>query len=556
MNRTRIEALLTTALERLAASGALPEIELGSMAVEKARIPDADYSSTLALRLASAVNQSPRPIAENIIAALPQDPMLGSVSVAGPGFINFVLDPAWIAGQVETVLASHAGFGNTASLAGRRIQVEFVSVNPTGPLTVGHGRSAVIGDVLARVLEAAGASVEREYYVNDAGNQVRMLGLSLRHQYRLRHGIASQEPSAGYRGAYVAGWAAEIAWAPEDVAGLSEAEQVERFTDWGIERALAEIRAHLAPLGIEFDSWFPESRLHTDGAVSAAIAALGRGGFVREREDAVWFAHGEDQSQANVLVKRTGEPTYLAADIAYHCDKLQLREFDTAIDVVGADHHGHTARMKAALAALGIDPERLAYVLCQIVHVVVDGEPVRQSKRAGDFELLVQLLDDVGADAVRYFMLSRDPNSQMEFDLDLARRQGDENPVHKIRYAHARIASILRRAAEHDLEPDVALLALISEPEEIAIIKRMLELPEVVEMAAANFEPHRLAHYALALASEFNSLYHRHRVISDDRKLSRARLALTKAVGITLARVLQLMGIEAPQHMQREADAA
>lgn len=556
MNRTRIEALLTTALERLAASGALPEIELGSMAVEKARIPDADYSSTLALRLASAVNQSPRPIAENIVAALPQDPMLGSVSVAGPGFINFVLDPAWIAGQVETVLASHAGFGNTASLAGRRIQVEFVSVNPTGPLTVGHGRSAVIGDVLARVLEAAGASVEREYYVNDAGNQVRMLGLSLRHQYRLRHGIASQEPSAGYRGAYVAGWAAEIAWAPEDVAGLSEAEQVERFTGWGIERALAEIRSHLAPLGIKFDSWFPESRLHADGAVSAAIAALGRGGFVREREDAVWFAHGQDQSQANVLVKRTGEPTYLAADIAYHCDKLQLREFDTAIDVVGADHHGHTARMKAALAALGIDPERLAYVLCQIVHVVVDGEPVRQSKRAGDFELLVQLLDDVGADAVRYFMLSRDPNSQMEFDLDLARRQSDENPVHKIRYAHARIASILRRAAEHDLGPDVAMLALISEPEEIAIIKRMLELPEVVEMAAANFEPHRLAHYALALASEFNSLYHRHRVISDDRKLSRARLALTKAVGITLARVLQLMGIEAPQHMQREADAA
>lgn len=556
MNRTRIEALLATALERLAESGALPEIELGSMAVEKARIPDADYSSTLALRLASAVNQPPRSIAEKIIAALPADPMLGSVSIAGPGFINFVLDPVWVAGQIEAVVAQGADFGNTASLAGKRIQVEFVSVNPTGPLTVGHGRSAVIGDVLARVLEAAGASVEREYYINDAGNQVRMLGMSLRHQFRLRHGFGSQAPSAGYQGQYVADWAAEIDWAPDDIDGLSESEQVERFTDWGIARALAEIRSHLAPLDIEFDSWFSERRLHSDGAVSAAIGALEQRGFVREREDAVWFAHGEDQSNANVLVKRTGEPTYLAADIAYHCDKLQLREFDTAIDIVGADHHGHTARMSAALAALGIDPERLSYVLCQIVHVVVDGEPVRQSKRAGDFELLVQLLDDVGADAVRYFMLSRDPNSQMEFDLDLARRQSDENPVHKIRYAHARIASILRRAGERSLAPDVSLPALITEPEEIAIIKRMLELPEVVDMAAANFEPHRLAHYALALASEFNSLYHRHRVISDDGQLSRARLALAQAVGITLARALNLMGIEAPQYMQREAGTA
>ena len=552
MNRTRIEALLAAALERLAASGALPEIELGSMAVEKARIAGADYSSTLALRLASAVNQSPRPIAEKIIAALPQDPMLGSVSVAGPGFINFVLDPVWVAGQVEAVISSDASFGNTACLSGRRIQIEFVSVNPTGPLTVGHGRSAVIGDVLARVLEAAGASVEREYYINDAGNQVRMLGLSLRHRYRLRHGIESQAPSAGYRGAYVAEWAAEIDWAPSDVAGLTEQEQIERFTDWGIDRALAEIRAHLAPLDIEFDSWFSESRLHTAGAVSEAIQKLRQRGFVREREDAVWFAHGDDQSQANVLVKRTGEPTYLASDIAYHCDKLQVRQFDTAIDVVGADHHGHTGRMKAALGALGVDPDRLTYVLCQIVHVVVDGEPVRQSKRAGDFELLVQLLNDVGSDAVRYFMLSRDPNSQMEFDLDLARRRSDENPVHKIRYAHARIASILRRAGEQGLAPDVALLTLLTEPEEIAIIKRSLELPEVVDMAATNFEPHRLAHYALALASEFNSLYHRHRVISEDRELSRARLALARAVGITLARALELMGIEAPQFMQRE----
>ena len=552
MNRTQIEALLAGALEKLGASGALPEIDLGSLAVEKARIPEADYSSTLALRLASAVNQSPRSIAELVISALPEHPMLGSVTVAGPGFINFVLDSGWVANQVATINAADGQFGNTSSQAGKRIQVEFVSVNPTGPLTVGHGRSAVIGDVLARLLAAAGATVEREYYINDSGNQVRMLGLSLRHRFLRRHDVESQAPSAGYRGSYVAEWAAEIDWPPDEVARWGESEQVRRFTDWGIRRALEEIRAHLAPLGIEFDSWFSERRLHAAGDVTNTIQALERRGHVREREEAVWFAHGDDHSQANVLVKRTGEPTYLAADIAYHRDKLEKRRFDTAIDVMGADHHGHTARMRAALAALGIDPERLAYVLCQIVHVVIDGEPVRQSKRAGDFELLVQLLDDVGGDAVRYFMLSRDPNSQMEFDLDLARRQGDENPVHKIRYAHARIASILRRAEDRGLGPDASRLSLLIQPEEIAITKRMLELPELIDMAAANLEPHRLAHYALALASEFNSLYHRHRVISADSDLSRARLALAKAVGITLARVLHLMGIEAPQQMQRE----
>ncbi len=556
MNRTHIEALLAGALEQLGASGDLPEIELGSLAVEKARIPGADYSSTLALRLASAVNQPPRSIAEQVIAALPEHPMLGAVSVAGPGFINFVLDPAWVAAQVSAIISAGGQFGDTGSQAGKRIQVEFVSVNPTGPLTVGHGRSAVIGDVLARLLAAAGATVEREYYINDAGNQVRMLGLSLRHQYLLGRGLESQAPLAGYRGAYVAAWAAEIDWPAEEMRNLSESEQVQRFTDWGIQRALTEIKAHLAPLGIEFDSWFSERRMHAAGEVTAAIEALKLRGHVREREEAVWFAHGDDHSQANVLIKRTGDPTYLAADIAYHRDKLETRRFDSAIDVMGADHHGHTARMRAALAALGINPDRLSYVLCQIVHVVVDGEPVRQSKRAGDFELLVQLLDDVGGDAVRYFMLSRDPNSQMEFDLDLARRQGDENPVHKIRYAHARIASILRRATERGLAPDCSRLKLLLEPEETAIIKRMLELPEVIDMAAANLEPHRLAHYSLALASEFNSLYHRHRVISADDELSRARLALAKAVGITLARVLQLMGIEAPQHMQRQPSPA
>ncbi len=551
MNRSKIEALLRGALESLCATGQLPELDLGSLAVEKSRVDGADYSSTLALRLASAVGSPPRTIAELIIAALPEHPMLESAQVAGPGFINFVLDPSWLAGQLGEIHAFGKRFGDSVGYAGKSILVEYVSVNPTGPLTVGHGRSAVLGDVLARLLEATGARVTREYYINDAGNQVRLLGLSLQHHIRRLAGMESSEPSAGYRGDYVADWAGELYAEKPELLELEAARQVECLTAWGINRALVEIRDPLERLGISFDNWYSESRMHDQGSVTATIAALAERGHVVNREQAVWFSHGESGDQANVLIKRTGEPTYLAADIAYHREKLESRRFDAAIDVMGADHHGHSVRMRAAMAALGIDPERLKFVLCQIVHLLTEGQRVKQSKRAGEFELLSQLIDDVGADSVRYFMISRDADSQMDFDTDLARRQGDENPVHKIRYAHARIASILRRAADQGLAPDCGQSLRLTESAEISIIKRMLEFPELVALAATNLEPHRIPHYALGLANDFNSMYHRHRVISSDQRLSQARLALAEAVATVLARALDLMGIAAPDRMRR-----
>ncbi len=551
MNRSKIEALLRGALESLCATGQLPELDLGSLAVEKSRVEGADYSSTLALRLASAIGSPPLAIAELIIAALPEHAMLESAQAAGPGFINFVLDPSWLAGQLGEIHACGKKFGDSDTCAGKSILIEYVSVNPTGPLTVGHGRSAVLGDVLARLLETAGARVTREYYINDAGNQVRLLGLSLQHRIRLLAGKESSEPSAGYRGDYVADWAGELYAEKPELLELEADRQVEFLTAWGISRALVEIRDPLERLGISFDNWFSESRIHDQGSITTTIATLAERGHVVNREQAVWFSHGESGDQANVLIKRTGEPTYLAADIAYHREKLESRRFDVAIDVMGADHHGHTARMRAAMAALGIDPERLKFVLCQIVHLLVDGQRVKQSKRAGEFELLSQLIDDVGADSVRYFMISRDADSQMDFDTDLARRQGDENPVHKVRYAHARIASILRRAGDQGLAPDCRESHRLIELAEINIIKRMLEFPELVALAATNLEPHRIPHYALRLANDFNSMYHRHRVISSDHQLSQARLALAEAVATVLARALDLMGIAAPDRMRR-----
>ena len=526
-------------------------MHLDAVPVERSRIADFDYTSTLPLRLARAVGSPPRKIADSLVATLPDDPMIEMVSVADPGFVNFVLSPSWVTAQTGSIIAAGDAFGNSRSGVGKRILVEFVSVNPTGPLTVGHGRSAVLGDVLARLLESTGATVNREYYVNDSGNQVHLLGRSLQHHYHRLEGLPSSFPSAGYRGEYIRDWAAAIRRQEPGLHDLDESNQVERFTKMGIDRALVEIQSHLGLLDITFDRWYSENELHASGALTDTIGALRQRGRVDDREGAVWFRQGAVESDDVVLVKRTGEPTYLAADIAYHRDKLAERNFDLAIDVMGADHHGHAARMHVALEALDIESERLVFVLCQIVHVVVDGQPVRQSKRAGDFELLEQLIADVGADAVRYFMVSRDANSQMEFDIDLARRQSDENPVHKIRYAHARIASILRRAAESDLHPDPSLSALLAQPEEIAIAKRLLQFPELLDLAAQNLEPHRIAHFALALAGEFNSLYHRHRVIGSDPELSRARLALARSIQITLARCLSLMGIEAPQQMSR-----
>lgn len=549
----KIEAYLRSAIDDARKAGKLPAIETANLGIEKSRLEGSDYSSTLPMRIARAVGAAPRAIAEAIVGSTSDSPMLASLEVAGPGFINFVLADSWLTGQVDDILRHGPNHAVPRLGNGVRAQIEFVSINPTGPLTVGHGRIAAFGDVLARLLKAVGYDLQREYYVNDYGNQVRLLGQSIYSHYAGKLGENAPFPLNGYKGKYVEEWAEEIAaQAGRKYADMTESEAVDALSVEGVARSLAMIRISLDELGINLDNWFSENSLHQAGDVRRAIDVLRESGYVTEREGATWFSHGDaSQERENVLVKRTGETTYLASDIAYHVNKFVERKFDKVVNVMGADHHGHTARMYAAMDALDLDRSKLTFVLCQMVHVVVDGVPVKQSKRSGDFELLGQLVDEIGGDATRYFMISRAADSQMEFDVDLAKKKSDENPVHKIRYAHARIASILRRAEEASIDFSDGDASLLDRPEELGLIRAMLDYPEVVSAAAKSLEPHALPHYALGLASAFNSYYHVHRVISPDSELTKARLKLAMAVRMTLAAVLGLMGISAPEEMTR-----
>lgn len=547
-----IEDYLRIALTEAQRRGLLPEIDQKDLGVEKSRVPEADYSSTLPLRLARAVGSSPVDIANAILASAPKSEMIASIDVAGPGFINMQLSDAWLASQLDVIVQTGDSFGGSDLGNGIKVQVEFVSVNPTGPLTVGHGRSAILGDVISRIMSASGYEVQREYYVNDAGNQVDLLGQSLRHHYLATFGIDVPMPSAGYRGDYVRDWAREIVVDQGDkYVDLSADEQTTIFVERGIEIALKSIRNVLSEMDICFDNWFFERELHNAGAIDEVISNLDSGGYVVRREGATWFTTGgSGDDGGNVLVKRTGDPTYLVSDIAYHQDKFQNREFARVIDVMGADHHGHVPRMHAALEALGIEASALQYVLCQMVHVVVDGQPIKQSKRSGEFELLSELVADVGSEATRFFMLARDANSQMEFDIDLARNQTDDNPIHKIRYAHARIASILRRAEKEGLLNLTAEFGCLQSAD-IDLIRIMVRFPDVIHVCTRDLEPHHLPHFALELAGAFNSYYHSYKVISEDKQSTRARLEVVGAVRQVLANSLSLMGIGAPDEMRR-----
>lgn len=556
MVSAKIEAYLRVAIGEARRAGNLPDIEIVDLGVEKSRLDGSDYSSTLPMRIARAVGVAPRAIADAIVESSSDLPMLATVEVSDPGFINFVLADSWLAEQVDEIVQSGPSHAVPQIGDGIRAQIEFVSINPTGPLTVGHGRIAAFGDVLARLLKAVGYDLQREYYVNDTGNQVRLLGQSIYSHYASKLGSEVPFPSNGYKGDYVEKWAEEIAAeSGGKYMDMTESQAVDDLAVEGVKRSLATIRADLDEVGISFDRWFSEAGLHAAGDVRRAIDELRERGYVSDREGAVWFNHGDSSDEReNVLVKRTGDTTYLASDIAYHVNKFVERKFERVVNVMGADHHGHIPRMHAAVEALGLDRSKLTFVLCQMVHVVVDGVRVKQSKRSGDFELLSQLVGEIGPDATRYFMISRSADSQMDFDVDLAKKNSDENPVHKIRYAHARIASILRKAQESKIDFSSADVALLDRPEELGLIRAMLDYPEVVSASATTLEPHALPHYALSLAGMFNSYYHVHRVISPDIEVTKARLKLATAVRMTLAAVLDLMGMSAPEEMVRVDD--
>ena len=564
--REEVRAALAAALNDAQERGALPRLPGTEIAVERPQKPEhGDYASSVALRLAGTVKRKPIEVAQAIADSVQTGPLIESVTVAPPGFINLRLAPVWKRSQVDAVLAAGDTWGNIDVGAGKTLQVEFVSANPTGPLQVGNGRGAVLGDVLASVLAAAGYDVAREYYVNDAGAQVRIFAESLYTRYQQHFGQDAEIAAEGYQGQYMVDLAAAIA-ADEGEKYLQMQSPVGPLGEEGLRRMLDEVRDDLGLLGVEFDQWFseasllrPEDALDGRSTYEVAMDRLREGGHVVEKEGAIWFRSSSGDDKDNVLVRSSGDPTYFATDIAYHYDKFVLRGFDRVIDVWGADHQGHVARTKAATAAVR-GPESgaedgLEMLLYQLVHLRRGDERVRMSKRTGELVTLRELLGEIGRDVTRYFMLQRSADAQMDFDLDLAVSQDPkQNPVSYVQYAHARCASILRTGAEAGLQeagvPPDADVQLLDDPAELALIDYMLRLPELVELMAAKLEPHHLSTYALEFAQQFTQFYGACRVVDTDApELSRARLKLTRAAQIVLARTLGLMGVSAPDEM-------
>lgn len=560
--RELILGSLSTALRAVQETGALPPFELpAEIAVEQSRhAAHGDYGSPVCLGLARVLRRSPMQIAEVVAAHVPPAPYLSRVEAAPPGFVNFTLDTGWLAAQTPVILAAGESWGNVALGDGQRVQVEFVSANPTGPITIGSARNAVIGDTLAALLEAAGYEVEREYYVNDAGSKVRHFGGSIYSRYAGLCGVDVPFPAEGYPAAYVTDLARHAKETFGDrLLGIPQDEAVRELGRWGIERMLEEVEADLKQLRVRFDTWFSERSLYESGLFDQMLARLREGGYVVEYDGATWFRH-EDLEKDAVLIRSPqvipnpeDRPTYLASDIPYLWNKLCIRGLDKAIYVWGADHHGDVPRVRAAAKALGVDVNRLVFIIYQMVTLLRGGEEVRMSKSSGEFVTLRELVDEVGPDPIRYMMLTRTVDVTLDFDLDLAVEQSDRNPVFYVQYAHTRIAGVLRHAEELGWKVDEGGdPGLLTHPSELDLLRKMLALPEVISMAATSMAPHHLTTYATELASLFHGFYRDCRIVSrepGDVALSQARLMLARATKSVLARVLHLMGMAAPERM-------
>jgi arginyl-tRNA synthetase len=550
----QLQDAFAQAIRAAQVSGDLPAFDLPpAIPIEHPKQESAgDYATPVCMQLARLARLAPLRIAEAVVANLPALPFVARAEAAAPGFVNITLSDGWLAAQVDAIMQPDAAIGRVDLGHGATVQVEYVSANPTGPLHVGSARNAVLGDTIASVLEAAGYAVQREYYVNDAGSRIRVFNETLYARYAQALGRDVPVPEDGYHGAYMTEWGADIARERgARYLDMPRDDAVAELGALGLQRVLAGARDDLAAMSIRYDRWFSEQSLYDGGEFARAMAILRQGGYVYDKDGATWFqATALGDTKDEVIVRSNGSPGYFASDIAYHYNKFVERGFPRVIDVWGADHQGHVPRMKAMMRALGLDPERLIFVLYQLVTLKRGGEIVRLSKRTGDTITLREVIDEVGPDAVRYFLLSRSADSQMDFDLDLAKKQSDENPVFYIQYAHARVCSILRFAADWDYgKGDVSLLT--SAPE-LTLIRRMVRLPEVVQLAASTLSPHHLPYYAYELAAAFHAFYRDCRVVSSepaDQAITRARLKLVAACRIVLASVLRLMGMSAPEQM-------
>ena len=583
--RNQICALLHCAVEGAVAAGELQVAETPSISVERARREGhGDFATPLPLSLAKAARAKPRDIAATLLAHLPESPLVSEVEIAGPGFINFHLAPHAWQSVVKEVLEQRETYGRGNAGAGRRVQVEFVSANPTGPLHVGHGRGAAYGAAVANLLDTAGWDVQREYYVNDAGRQMAILALSVWLRYMEVLSETVPFPANGYRGGYIRDMAATLhAEHGDDLrvaadrltvdlpADEADGGDKEAFVDALIERArsmlgderwrtvfdavrdagVAEIRDDLAGFGVEFDRWFSEQSLADEGVIERAIARLEASGHMYEKDGARWFRSSEfGDEKDRVVVRDNGQATYFASDIAYHMQKFE-RGFERVIDVWGADHHGYVARVKGALAALDVNPDDFEALLVQFAILYRGGERVQMSTRSGSFVTLRELRDEVGRDAARFFYVMRRCEQHMDFDLDLAKSQSTDNPVYYVQYAHARIASVLRQLAERGFsqDGDTAHLDRLVESHEIDLMRTLTRWPEVLEAAAASSEPHQVAYYLRDLANDFHTYYNAHQFIVDDGSLRGARVALVLAAREVLRAGLALLGVSAPDAM-------
>ena len=552
-----VGAAVAAALEQAHRDGAISVATVPDIEIDRPNNPEhGDFATNLPLRLARAARANPLQLAQLIAERIERRPEIASVAPAAPGFINFKLSDRWLQEQVEAVRTAGGDFGSSDVGTDCKVMVEFVSVNPTGPVHVGHTRGAVLGSALANVLEAAGYNVTREYYINDGGSQMEAFYRSVWTRYQQALGRDADMPDNGYQGDYIADIAAEIIGAVgDDYLEKSDDAAIREIGDAAREKMVALIRDDLDAIGVTYDNWFSERWLFQNQDYDRAMSRLREDGHLAERSGALWFistALGDERD--NVVVRSSGEPTYFASDIAYHYNKFEERGFDRVIDIWGADHQGHVPRMKAAASALGIDPEDLTLLISQMVTLKRGDETVRASKRTGDFVTLRELVDEVGADACRYFFLARAASTQMEFDLELATRESSENPVYYVQYAHARNASILNLAAERGIDYDSGDVTLLTHPYELGLIRTMLRLPELIVQVAENLEPHHLPHYAMELATAFHHFYEKCRVISanpEDNELTLARLKLVAAAQIVFRRTLTLMGMSAPERMER-----
>ena len=583
--KQQVKDLLAGALERLDDDGVLAATEQHGVQVERSRDEShGDFSTNVAMVLAKPARSKPRDLAARLAEALPESALIERVEIAGPGFINFFLSPGAYRALVPEILAAGPSYGRSDLGAGKRVQVEFVSANPTGPLHVGHGRGAAYGAVVADLLAAVGFDVHREYYVNDAGRQMDILATSVWLRYLELCGEELAFPSNGYKGDYVWDIAASLhrehgddyrCEAAEVAAGLPPDEQnggdkethvdalIERARrllgdnryrlvfELGLNRILDDIRDDLSLFGVDYDQWYSERSLTESGAVNKAIERLREAGHLYEREGALWFRSGDfGDEKDRVVVRDNGQTTYFASDIAYHMDKLE-RGFERVIDVWGADHHGYVPRVKAALGALGDDPSKLDVLLVQFAILYRGGQKVQMSTRSGEFVTLRQLRKEVGRDAARFFYVMRRCEQHLDFDLDLAKSQSADNPVYYVQYAHARICSVLRQAAEKNLDLSVGEenLDLLDEPHERALFKALSRYPETVEAAALSEEPHQLTHYLRELANDFHTYYNAHQFLVADPRLRDARIKLILAARQVLRNGLGLLGVSAPESM-------